>query len=180
MANGSFTNDRVINCISGLVENCEALYNVDATGMVLFGSKARGDRTSQSDYEILILLDNAVKTNDFIKFTNHLRLELLKEKLLNVKILFYTPEVFEDVLYNDPVQGTFLYMLCKDNIVICEKYGVFTSIKERIGRNGLKDEEVFMEQCVQFSKLFGSEKWERKWEKTLMQFRYSKGRRGMD
>jgi hypothetical protein len=53
------------------------------------------------------------------------------------------------------------------------------SIKERLVVNTVKKEETFLIQCVEFAKMLGSEKWERKWEKTLMQFQYFKKRREM-
>jgi len=34
-----------------------------------------------------------------------------------------------------------------------------------------------LEQCIEFSKMLGSEKWERKFDKTLMQIKYRNSRR---
>jgi uncharacterized protein len=102
---------------------------------------------------------------------------LLKDKLIHVKILTYTPDTFEDILYNDNIVGTFLYMMCRDNIILFEKCGTFTAIKERMINSEVKREEIFLEQCVDFARILGSEKWAQKWEKTLMQFKYLKKRR---
>jgi len=170
-------NDRVIGKIDSLVEKCSDQLNVEVVAIVLYGSKARGDRNSQNDYEFLIFVDNTTDTNKFIKFIETVRMELLKEKMLFVRVTGYTPEVFEDLLYNDRVLGTFLYMICKENIIIYDKYATFMSIKQRLIVSETKNEEEFLSQCVEFAKMLGSEKWERKWEKTLLQYRYMKKRR---
>ena len=170
-------NDRVINRVDAILEACSNSLGVEIMSIVLYGSKARGDRNSQNDYEFLIFVNNNTSLADFVKFQDSLKIQLLKEKLLLVKIIIYTPEIFEDILYADKVTGTLLYMICKENIIIYDKYGTFISIKERLSVSNIKKEEEFLVQCVEFARMLGSQKWERKWEKTLMQYRYMKRRR---
>ncbi|HOV25407.1 MAG TPA: nucleotidyltransferase domain-containing protein [Pseudobacteroides sp.] len=170
-------NDRVINRVDAILEACANSLGIEIMSIVLYGSKARGDRNSQNDYEFVILVNNNTSLSDFIKLQDSLKIQLLKEKLLLVKVIIYTPEIFEDVLYSDKVTGTLLYMICKENIIIYDKYGTFISIKERLSVSNIKKEEDFLVQCVEFARMLGSQKWERKWEKTLMQYRYMKRRR---
>jgi len=172
-------NDRVINRVDAILEACSQSLGVEIMSIVLYGSKARGDRNSQNDYEFIILVNNNTSLASFVKMQDSLRIQLLKEKLLLVKTIIYTPEIFEDILYSDKVTGTLLYMICKENIIIYDKYGTFISIKERLSVSNIKKEEEFLVQCVEFAKMLGSQKWERKWEKTLMQYRYMKRRREM-
>lgn len=171
-------NDRVVNHICSIVERCAQPLSLEVLSVILYGSRAQGEHNSQSDYDIMVLLDE--KSSDlkkFIFFNDVIKLELLKEKFFRVKILTYTNEIFEDILYNDTVVGTFLYMICRDSIVLYDKLGTFTAIKEKLAANSDKDEGRFLNQCIEFARMFGSEKWERKWEKTLMQFKYLKNRR---
>jgi predicted nucleotidyltransferase len=170
-------NDRFINRVDAILESCVKSLSIEIMSVVLYGSRARGDRNSQNDYEFIVLVNNNTSLNTFIKLTDILRIELLREKLFLVKILLYTPEIFEEILYSDKVTGTFLYMICKENIIIYDKYGTFISIKERLAVNDIKKEEEFLNQCVDFARMLGSQKWERKWEKTLMQYKYMKKRR---
>lgn len=170
-------NDRFINRVDAILEKCVDSLEIEIMSVVLYGSRARGDRNSQNDYEFVVLVNNNTPLNSFIKLTNVLRIELLREKLFLVKILLYTPEIFEEILYADKVTGTFLYMICKENIIIYDKFGTFISIKERLAVNNVKKEEEFLNQCIEFAKMLGSQKWERKWEKTLMQYKYMKKRR---
>jgi predicted nucleotidyltransferase len=145
--------------------------------IVLFGSRAKGDFTSQSDYEFMIMVSNETPLERHILFQETMKLELLREKYLNVKLIVYTPEIFEEILYNDNMVGTYLYMICRENIVLYDRQGTFMYIRDRLTRSRDKSEEIFLQQCIEFAKVFGSEKWERKWDKTLMQFKYHNNRR---
>jgi uncharacterized protein len=169
--------DRVTKRINDILEGYAEQLGIEIISAVLYGSRARGDRNSQNDYEIMILVNNNAELSNYIKFNDAIRFALLKEKLIHVKILTYTPEVFEDILYNDNVAGTILFIMCRENIVLYDKLGTFTFIKEKLTGNVIKSEEKFLEQCVDFAKMLGSEKWERKWEKNLMQFQYLKKRK---
>jgi len=75
--------------------------------IVLYGARAKGDKTSQSVYEFLVLSNNDTPLDKFILFNETVKLELLSEKYLNVNILNYTPEIFEEILYKDEMVGTF-------------------------------------------------------------------------
>lgn len=177
----SISNDRVLNRVTEIFERCAQQVGVNLVSVVLYGSRARGDYTSQSDYEFLIFIEEKTELIKFILMNDTLKYELLKERCLNVKTLLYTPDVFEEVLYNDKLVGTFLYMICRDNIPLFDRKGTFRTIKERLtsSNNTRKSEEEFLEQCVEFARQMGSEKWERKWDRILMQFRYQKRRKSV-
>ncbi|MCX8132140.1 MAG: nucleotidyltransferase domain-containing protein [Clostridia bacterium] len=170
--------DRVLERIKDLIGTVGEKLGIEIMSLVLFGSRARGDRNSQNDYEILLLTHDNIGLNSYILINDTLKLELLKEKLFRVKVQVYTPETFEKILYNDEITGTFLYMICKECIVLYDKCGTFGQILERISFNSMKDEEVFIKQCIEFARMFGSEKWAQKWEKVLMQHKYIKKRKG--
>ena len=175
----SVSNDRVLNRVTGIFERCSQQVGVDIVSVVLYGSRARGDYTSQSDYEFLILIEENTELMKFILMKETLKYELLKERYMNVRTLLYTPDVFEELLYNDKLVGTFLYMICRDNIPLFDRKGTFRTIKERLKsvNNTRKSEEEFLVQCIDFARQMGSEKWERKWDRTLLQFRYQKRRK---
>lgn len=175
----SLANDRVLNRVTEIFERCAEQVGVVIVSVVLYGSRARGDYSSQSDYEFLILIEESTELEKFILLNDTLKYELLKQKCMNVKTLLYTPEIFEEILYKDTLVGTFLYMICRDNIPLFDRKGTFMYIRERLANsnNNRKSEEVFLEQCIDFSKQMGSEKWERKWDRTLLQFRYQKKRK---
>jgi uncharacterized protein len=169
--------DMVVKHINGIVKRCAEPLGIEVLSIVLYGSRAREPHNTQSEYEILILVGNETGLHKYIKLSNHIKLELIKSKLFQVKISVYTPDIFEELMYNDEVFGAFLYMICRENTIFHDKVGTFTSIKERISNNARKSEEKFLIQCIEFAKMLESEKWERKWEKTLAQYRYLNNRR---
>lgn len=175
----SLANDRILNRVTEIFERCSQQVGVSIVSVVLYGSRAKGDYSSQSDYEFLIFVEDNTELTKFILLNETLKYELLKEKCMKVKTLLYTPDIFEELLYNDKLVGTFLYMICRDNIPLFDRKGTFRSIKERLTsiNNNRKNEEEFLEQCIDFSRQMGSEKWERKWDRILLQFRYQKRRR---
>ncbi|MCX7921789.1 MAG: nucleotidyltransferase domain-containing protein [Clostridia bacterium] len=168
--------DRVISYMRTIIyKNAERL-NIEVISAILYGSRAREDKNIQHDYELMILINNDIPLKSYIEFVNVLRIEVIKEKLIHVKVQVYTPQSFEDILYNDSIVGTFLYMICRENIILYDKYATFTAITERLANYTLKSEEVFLSQCVDFAKMLGSEKWRLKWDKILSQVRYNKKR----
>ena len=164
--------DRTISKVSEILYKCAKQYNVEIKSLILYGSKARGENRSSNYYEMVLLIENDIETSVYVKLRNTIRIEFLKEKLVSVNLLVYTPDIFNDILYNDVSVGTFLYMICRENIIVYDRKGTFISIKERISSNTVKSEETFINQCIKFSREMGSNKWEQKWEKVLMQYRY--------
>lgn len=177
MKHEMIVNDRTILAFKEIVDRNVQNYNIDITSIVLYGSRASGDRNSNSVYELLVLLKNDVMLAEYIKFNESLKLELIKEKLSGVKFISYTPDAFEELMYNDPSIGAILYIICKENIVLYDKLGTFAAIKEKVARSEVKDEEEFLNQCISFAKMLRSEKWQRKYEKALLQYKYIKRRK---
>jgi len=144
--------------------------------IVLYGARAKGDKTSQSVYEFLVLSNNDTPLDKFILFNETVKLELLSEKYLNVNILNYTPKYLRKY-YTKMKWWNILYMICRENIILYDRYGTFMSIKERMLNSKIKSEEIFLRQCIEFSKKIGSEKWVRKFDKTLMHYMYRNNRK---
>lgn len=169
--------DRVIPCVKKILEEATKSADVEIGSLIIYGSRGAGDRNSSNQYDFLILIDSSTPLNKFVRFNSTLKLLILKEKLTTVKMLVYTPEIFEDLLYNDILIGTFLYMITRENIVIYDRDNRFRAICERLKNNTIKGEDKFLKQCINFARDLGSQKWERKWEKTLMHYNYMKKRR---
>lgn len=169
--------DRTLPKVDSIIERSAAECSVEIISIVLFGSRAAGDRNSLNDYEVLVLISNDTDLESYIRFNNSVRLGLLKDRVNNVKILVFTPASFESILYKDKLVGTYLYIICRDNLVLIDKNNTFMSIHSRLSKNTIKPEEKFLEQCIEFAKDLGSEKWGRKWEKVLLQHKYQKKRK---
>lgn len=174
MSHSFILKDRLIPRIRELIHECAHIVGVEITSLILYGSKAMGDRSSQNEYELVLLVDNDTSITNFIRFQNTIRIELLKQNLNKVKILVYTVEAFEEILFNDVLVGTFLYMICRDHIIMLDNNNEFVKILNRLINSKDKKEDEFLKQCIDFSRQLGSEKWERKWEKALMHYNIQK------
>jgi uncharacterized protein len=177
---GFLSKDKVLPRVNNLLTRCAKDNKVKILSVVLFGSRAQGIKNSQSDYELLLLLDNSTLLEEYIKFSNIVRLELLKENLSNVKIAMFTPQTFQELLFHEETVGTYLYIICKNNVVIYDKHNTFVAIMSRVLNGSMKQEEKFLMQCIKFSQDLGSEKWGQKWEKALLNLKYGiKKKKGM-
>ncbi|MGD2087463.1 MAG: nucleotidyltransferase domain-containing protein [Candidatus Aminicenantes bacterium] len=74
--------DRIKEITSGTLK----AERIDAFKMYLFGSRARGDFSSHSDYDIMIVLEKKLAMKKKIKLFTKLRRELAKKKY-NVDIV---------------------------------------------------------------------------------------------
>ena len=81
-------NKNIINKISNSVHNCDP-----TAELFLFGSRARGDNRPESDWDILILVDNPKVTNEIEdKFRNELYdIELESGQIIST--LIYPKEI---------------------------------------------------------------------------------------
>lgn len=168
--------DKTLCKIYQLIEKCENMSEIEIISIVLFGPKAQKISSSQSKYKILILIDEDSKPLNSAKFYEYLKIYLLSEKLYNVTCSVYTPNIFENILYNDDIIGSFFYIILKENIVLYDKMNIFYKIRERMISEAVKPEENFIKQCIRFSELMDSEKWKDRWEKRLMQHKYLKNK----
>lgn len=162
--------DRVIPKVNNILSDCTSICKCDIRSLVLYGSRVR-DGGSQNEYEFLLLIDE-ISTNSYIHLINLIKIELLKQKLMGVNITVHTQKSFEELLYNTEDISTLLYMIIREHLILFDKQGSFISIKERLLSNTIKPEEEFLNQCIRFAKKMGSIKWEQKWEKVLMQYKY--------
>lgn len=166
--------------INKIINRCAEKTTVSLLSAILYGLRAKIIKNAQVEYEVLLFVEDNSVLESYIKFNSMIKIELIREKLNNVKIMVYTPSVFNDILFNDDVVGTFLYIICKENFILYDKFGTFMAIKESISSNSKKGEEEFLKQCVEFAKILGSQKWEQKWEKTLIQYQYKKKRKQIE
>ncbi|WP_265443447.1 hypothetical protein [Acetivibrio straminisolvens] len=64
----SLANDRGLKRILDIMEQCSERVDVKLMSIVLYGARAKGDNTSQSVYEFLILSNNDTSLDKFILF----------------------------------------------------------------------------------------------------------------
>lgn len=81
--------------LARLRRGLEHLYGERLAGIYLFGSFARGDATSESDVDILIVLDEVTDYGQEIKHTGHLISELSLDYEVSISRVFVSVSAWE-------------------------------------------------------------------------------------
>lgn len=64
----------------------ETLSSIDYEKLILFGSRARGDHTSASDFDLLVVLKNIIPLREKINLSSQLR-KRFAERMIDADIL---------------------------------------------------------------------------------------------
>lgn len=64
----------------------ETLNPIDYESLILFGSRARGDYTSESDFDLLVILKNIIPLHEKINLSTQLR-KRFAERMIDADIL---------------------------------------------------------------------------------------------
>jgi predicted nucleotidyltransferase len=123
--NDWLSRDNVLNKAYNTIEKCAQIVNVDVVSIVLFGSRVKKGNFSQGEYELLVIVPNDIGLDKYIKFCETTKIHMLASKLYNVKVLTYTLDIFENILYGDNIIDAFLYMIMTENIILYDNSNVF-------------------------------------------------------
>ena len=88
--------------------------NLDYEKIILFGSRARGDFTEESDYDILIIMKKNIAIKEKIKLSSHLRREFAKKEI-DVDIIIKS---IEDINYYKDKIGNIVRIALKEGVVL--------------------------------------------------------------
>lgn len=171
-----WTEDTLGNKIQRILTDRAKACGLEIQSVILFGPRVQGRHDLSVGCELLILLSETVDLESFIQFENHVRLQMVMEKMQRVNTITMTPSIFRNLLYKDEKVGTYLFMISRANRVLYDPNHAFATILHQIHTAPIKQEEQFIRQCITFAKDFESEKWEEKWEKALMHLQYKRRR----
>ena len=82
--------------IDTLREGVKAIYGARLKGLILFGSRARGDARPDSDIDIAVILDQVVDRGRERALLSDLRAQIHLHSELFISFLFLTPEQLRD------------------------------------------------------------------------------------
>jgi len=80
------------NILTELRHRFEAIYGDRMVNMLLFGSQARGDATSESDIDVMVVLKGPVKPGKEINRTSEIRAELSLKNDVVISCVFMSAE----------------------------------------------------------------------------------------
>lgn len=82
--------------------------------IILFGSRARGDNREDSDYDILVIVDNKYSIEELRKIECNIRKEMAKN-LIDVDILVRTEEITNQY---ERISGNVIYEAMKEGVLL--------------------------------------------------------------
>jgi len=91
-----------------------ALKNVKYKQIILFGSRATGNNREDSDYDVLVIVDNEFNMEEIRKIECEIRKEMASH-LIDVDILVRTEELISKY---KKVSGTVIYEAMKEGVLI--------------------------------------------------------------
>ncbi|MSQ14758.1 MAG: HEPN domain-containing protein [Dehalococcoidia bacterium] len=155
--------------------------------VLLFGSQARGDATTYSDIDIIIVQDTKKRFKDRVDFFH-----TATEPSVPVDLIVYTPQEFRDMVS----QGhRFVENALRDGIVLYDSVGYYSEIKDAVtsgrinmqadpaeeGRTWLGQAELFLRSAIHSSSggfyAPACSQFQQTAETALKAFLYSKGER---
>ena len=142
-------------------------YNVKVLSIILYGSRAYGNPTPQSDYDFFILLDETSLLR-FTQFTGELRLRAQRlDSLDRIKVYANTLKNFRRILKGNPLLGAFAYVVATMGVAIYDPKGAFRRLRKAVEALPPKEHAKHVKRCLEASRKLGSEKWVKYWAEKL-------------
>jgi predicted nucleotidyltransferase len=88
-------NDKLSQLLADLRQRFEQIYGDQLQRMILFGSQARGDAESESDVDVMVVLNGTIRAADEIERTGGVTSDLSLEFNTVLSCLFISAERFE-------------------------------------------------------------------------------------
>lgn len=161
--------DSVFAKVEENVKKTADKYGLKLLSIVLYGSRARGDGSNNSDYDFLVLIGDDTNLLDFTQFNAELRAKLHRNS--NVEIFSNTLENFKKILYNNPFLGAFCYIIASEGRPLYDPENIFKKIQEEIRALPVKKKIEYAEKCLEMSRKMNYPKWIRFWNKSLKTLR---------
>jgi predicted nucleotidyltransferase len=140
-------------------------YKLKIRSIILYGSRARGERSSKSDYDFFVLLDNRTNLLQFSQFASELRLKLYS--VGDVKLFSNTVKNFKGIMKNNPFLGSFCYIIASEGIPVYDREKTFRKIQEEINNLPVMKKIEYIKKCISMSEKMGSKKWIEYWNEKL-------------
>jgi predicted nucleotidyltransferase len=148
-------------------------YGVGVEAIILYGSRARGDYSFDSDLDVLVLLDDRTDLEAFVQFSAEAR--MMAHKIGPLKLFICPKGIFERIMRGNEFLGAFCYIICEEGVALYDPMGAFEGMRRRV--ESMDDEEriSFYERCKRMSERLGSPKWVKYWGERAEDLRRRRG-----
>ncbi len=157
--------DLIFTKVNTIVKKTADKYGLRLLSIILYGSRSRGDGSTDSDYDFLVLLGDDTTLLDFTQFNAELRAKLHRNS--NIEIFSNTLDNFKKMLYDNPFLGAFCYIIASEGYPLYDSDNVFKKIQEEIRSLSSKEKKKYVEKCLEMSRQMKYSKWITYWDNKL-------------
>jgi len=140
-------------------------YRIKVLAIVLYGSRARGDYSYGSDYDLFALIGDKTTLLQFVQFSSEFR--MASYKLGPIKLYAATKKDFTKMMSNNPFLGAFCYIIAAEGRAIYEKNSEFERLQAYTSRLPKRRKVLLLKRCKEMSQSLGSPKWVSYWNAKL-------------
>ena len=140
-------------------------YKIKVLAIVLYGSRARGDYSFGSDYDIFTLMGDKTTLLQFVQFSSEFRMSAYK--LGPIKLYACARRDFVKMMNRNPFLGPFCFIIASEGRAIYEKDKEFQKLKDYVRNLPKRRRMSLLEKCKRMSERLGSPKWIEYWQAKL-------------
>jgi len=140
-------------------------YRIKVLAIVLYGSRARGDYSFGSDYDIFALMGDKTTLLQFVQFSSEFRMSAYK--LGPIKLYACAKRDFVKMMNRNPFLGAFCFIIATEGKAIYEKGKEFQKLKDYVGNLPKGRRMSLLNKCKRMSERLGSPKWIEYWKTKL-------------
>ena len=158
-------NDHALRKVEKAILDAAANYKLRVLSIVLYGSRARGDYSFDSDYDIFVLFGDDTTLLEYTQLVSELRLRLHSVK--KIKLYSNTLSNFRLIMDSNPFLGCFCFIVATEGIALYDPEGVFEQLHRETANLPVSERAGHIKNCVTMSEVLGSPRWVNYWKKKL-------------
>jgi hypothetical protein len=147
----------------------------DEICIVLFGFNENRNMSFPGTPKLFVMYDGKIDIQNYIIICEKINILLKKSVARSPECSVYPAqeiiEIINSVESDQKDIGSYFDIILRLGKVIFDSHGIYDDVVSRIEHN----EDKFMQNCIDFAKFIGSQKWEEYWSKRLSQFRFREG-----
>ena len=158
-------NDRALKEVEKAILDIAERYGLKILSIVLYGSRARGDYSFDSDYDFFVLFADDTSLLEYTQFVSELRLRLHRVK--KVKLYSNTLSNFKHIMNSNPFLGCFCFIISTEGIPVYDPEGIFEQLRKETINLSVSEKIGYIKNCVTMSEVLGSPRWVDYWKRKL-------------
>jgi len=159
------TMEPVIGKIKSTILTAAKKYRINVLAIVLYGSRARGDYSFGSDYDIFALIGDNTTLLQFVQFSSEFRMSAYK--LGAVKLYTCAKKDFIKMMNRNPFLGAFCFIIATEGKAIYERNGEFRNLTNYVNSLSKRRKLDLINKCKKMSQHLNSPKWVSYWNAKL-------------